>query len=129
MFSRSGPIPTGKSSTFEVRWDGFRTLVSTIDGLRGRSRRGWDMTPRLPELRWLPAGLVLDGELVALCAARTTRGDGGRRTRSTAATHQAPPTGGRNEIRRLFEAGRSIEEIAAAAGVRCEVVLAIVSPR
>ena len=33
----------------------------------------------------------------------------------------------RNEIRRLFEAGRSIEEIAAAAGVRYDFVLAIVS--
>ena len=35
----------------------------------------------------------------------------------------------RDEIRRLFEAGRSIEEIAAAAGVRYDVVLAIVRPR
>jgi hypothetical protein len=32
----------------------------------------------------------------------------------------------RTEIRRLFEAGRGIEEIAVAAGVRYEVVLAIV---
>jgi ATP-dependent DNA ligase len=50
---------------FEVKWDGFRALVSTIDGLRIRSRRGWDMTPLLPELRSLPAGFVFDGELVA----------------------------------------------------------------
>jgi hypothetical protein len=35
----------------------------------------------------------------------------------------------RREIRRLFEAGRSIEEIAAAAGVRYDVVFAIVRPR
>jgi hypothetical protein len=34
----------------------------------------------------------------------------------------------RKQIRRLFEAGRSIEEIAAAAGVRYDVVLAIVLP-
>jgi hypothetical protein len=34
----------------------------------------------------------------------------------------------RTEIRRLFEAGHSIEEIAAAAGVRYDVVLAIVRP-
>jgi len=34
----------------------------------------------------------------------------------------------RNEIRRLFEAGHVIEEIAAAAGVRYDVVLAIVRP-
>ena len=35
----------------------------------------------------------------------------------------------RKEIRRLFEAGHSIEEIAAAAGARYDVVLAIVRPR
>ena len=34
----------------------------------------------------------------------------------------------RTEIRRLFEAGRSIEEIASTAGVRYDVVLAIVRP-
>ena len=30
-----------------------------------RSRRTWNMTPLLPDLRSLPTGLVLDGELVA----------------------------------------------------------------
>jgi len=40
-------------------------LVSTVNGLRVRSRRGWNMTQLLPELRYLPGGLVLDGELVA----------------------------------------------------------------
>jgi hypothetical protein len=34
----------------------------------------------------------------------------------------------RTEIRRLFEAGYSIEEIAAAPGVRYDVVLAIIRP-
>jgi hypothetical protein len=34
----------------------------------------------------------------------------------------------RDEVRRLFEAGHGIEEIAAAAGVRYDVVLAIVRP-
>ena len=65
MLLRPGPIPTGTGWTFEVKWDGFRALVSTLDGLRVRSRRGWNMTRLLPELRSLPAGLVLDGELVA----------------------------------------------------------------
>jgi bifunctional non-homologous end joining protein LigD len=50
---------------FELKWDGFRALVSTEDGLAVRSRRGRNMTPVLPELRTLPKGLVLDGELVA----------------------------------------------------------------
>jgi bifunctional non-homologous end joining protein LigD len=65
MLLRSGPIPTGRAWSFDVKWDGFRALVSTVDGLRVRSRRGWDMTPLLPELRSLPTGLVLDGEVVA----------------------------------------------------------------
>jgi len=43
---------------------GPRALVSTVDGLRVLSRRGWDLTAFLPELERLPPGLVLDGELV-----------------------------------------------------------------
>ena len=65
MLSRPGPLPSGSGWSFELKWDGFRAIVSTEDGLRVRSRRGWNMTPVLPELRALPAGLVLDGELVA----------------------------------------------------------------
>lgn len=65
MVSRPGPLPSGSGWSFEIKWDGFRALVSTEVGLTVRSRRGWDMTPVLPELQALPAGLVLDGELVA----------------------------------------------------------------
>jgi bifunctional non-homologous end joining protein LigD len=65
MLSRPGPLPSGSGWSFELKWDGFRALVSTEDGMRVRSRRGWNMTQVLPELRGLPAGLVLDGELVA----------------------------------------------------------------
>jgi bifunctional non-homologous end joining protein LigD len=65
MLSRPGPLPSGSGWSFEVKWDGFRALVSTEDGLRVRSRRGWNMTELLPELAALPPGLVLDGELVA----------------------------------------------------------------
>jgi bifunctional non-homologous end joining protein LigD len=65
MLARSGPLPSGSGWSFELKWDGFRAIVSTEDGLRVRSRRGWNMTPVLPELRKLPTGLVLDGELVA----------------------------------------------------------------
>jgi bifunctional non-homologous end joining protein LigD len=71
MLTRPAELPLGSGYAFEVKWDGFRALVSTMDGLRVRSRRGWDMTERLPELTSLPEGLVLDGELVAL-------GDDGR---------------------------------------------------
>jgi len=58
-------LPAGPGWSFELKWDGFRAIVSTEDGLQVRSRRGWDMTPVLPELRALPRGLLLDGELVA----------------------------------------------------------------
>jgi bifunctional non-homologous end joining protein LigD len=66
MLARSGPIPTRGDWSFEVKWDGFRAIVSTEGNpLRARSRRGWDMTPLLPELSALPVAATLDGELVA----------------------------------------------------------------
>jgi bifunctional non-homologous end joining protein LigD len=71
MLTRPADLPLGPGYAFEVKWDGFQALVSTIDGLRVRSRRGWDMTECLPQLAGLPEGLVLDGELVA-------HGDDGR---------------------------------------------------
>src|SRR4029450_759191 len=65
MLSRPGPLPSGSEWSFELKWDGFRAIVSTEHDLRVRSRRGWDMTELLPGLGGLPTGLVLDGELVA----------------------------------------------------------------
>lgn len=65
MLAKPGPIPAGDGYGFELKWDGFRALVSTVEGLRIRSRRGWNMAPLLPELGELPDGVVLDGELVA----------------------------------------------------------------
>src|SRR4051794_36406653 len=67
MLARGGELPRGAYG-FEVKWDGFRAVVATGPAFRVRSRRGWDMTPLLPELRAMPDGLVLDGELVALAA-------------------------------------------------------------
>ena len=50
MLSRlSHELPSGDYA-FEIKWDGFRAIVSTTDGLRVRSRRGWDMSELLPEL-------------------------------------------------------------------------------
>jgi bifunctional non-homologous end joining protein LigD len=63
MLARPGPLPHGDYA-YEVKWDGFRAIVSTEAGLEVRSRRGWSMAEQLPELRRLPTGLVLDGELV-----------------------------------------------------------------
>jgi bifunctional non-homologous end joining protein LigD len=51
---------------YEPKYDGFRAIVSTVDGFRIRSRRGWRMESLLPELEELPTGLIVDGELVAL---------------------------------------------------------------
>src|ERR687887_399750 len=68
MLARSAPLPVSGRWAFEPKLDGFRAIVSTCDGLRARSRRGWQMAERLPELRVLPKGLILDGELVAFGA-------------------------------------------------------------
>jgi ATP-dependent DNA ligase len=66
MLARSGPIPSRGDWVFEVKWDGFRAIVSTEGTpLRVRSRRGWDMTPFVPELSALPVAATFDGELVA----------------------------------------------------------------
>ena len=65
MFCRAGPLPSASGWSFELKCDGFRAIVSTEDGLRVRSRHGFNMTPTVPELRGLPDGLVLDGELIA----------------------------------------------------------------
>src|SRR5918992_4559192 len=66
MLTRSAELPLGSGYAYEIKWDGFRALVSTVDRLIVRSRRGWDMTHAVPELERLPAGLILDGELIAL---------------------------------------------------------------
>lgn len=66
MLARSGAIPRGSGWAFEPKLDGFRCLVCTHDRLRVRSRRGWNMTKLLPELRSLPPNVQLDGEVVAL---------------------------------------------------------------
>ncbi len=69
MLARSGAIPTGDYA-FEVKWDGFRALVSRNGDFRIRSRRGWNMTALLPELADLPADAIFDGEIVAFANGR-----------------------------------------------------------
>src|SRR5919201_4308840 len=65
MLARSGRLPTRGSWAYEVKWDGFRAIVSTEGPLRVRSRRGCDMAPQLGFLAELPVRAVIDGELVA----------------------------------------------------------------
>jgi bifunctional non-homologous end joining protein LigD len=68
MLARSGRLPVSSAYAYEVKWDGFRAIVSTEGPLRVRSRRGWNMTDRVRFLAELPVTAVLDGELVALDA-------------------------------------------------------------
>src|SRR4051794_32246136 len=65
MLAKSGRLPTRAGYAYEVKWDGFRAIVSTEGPLRVRSRRGWNMTPHVGFLEQLPVRAVLDGELVA----------------------------------------------------------------
>jgi bifunctional non-homologous end joining protein LigD len=53
---------------FEVKWDGYRALVGSVQGkVRARSRRGLDLIGPFPELASLeiPDGVVVDGEVTA----------------------------------------------------------------
>lgn len=54
---------------YEVKWDGYRAMVSQTERLRVFSRRGQDLLTRFPELSrlddQLPRSLVLDGEIIA----------------------------------------------------------------
>ena len=80
MLSRPGPLPSRDGYAYEVKWDGFRPIVSTTGGLRVRSRRGWNMTELVPELADLPPRLVLDGELVVEPSTSRERGRCPRRS-------------------------------------------------
>jgi bifunctional non-homologous end joining protein LigD len=68
MLLRSGSIPTRDGYRYELKWDGFWCLLSTENGLRAISRRGWEMTDLLPELASFPVFGMFDGELVAFDA-------------------------------------------------------------
>jgi ATP-dependent DNA ligase len=61
----------GEDYLFELKWDGIRALAASEGDGRWRlwGRAGADYTPRYPELAVLsklPAGTVVDGELVVL---------------------------------------------------------------
>jgi ATP-dependent DNA ligase len=63
-------LPGG--SRYEPKWDGFRFgIVRSEDDARLWSRQGKDLTDRFPDIaaaavRYVPAGVVLDGEVVIL---------------------------------------------------------------
>ena len=70
-------IPEGDGWAFEVKWDGYRTIVHLAGGtIRLQSTAGKDVTARWPEFTDLPNSVnatsaILDGELVVF-------GDDGR---------------------------------------------------
>jgi bifunctional non-homologous end joining protein LigD len=70
MLARSGEPFDSDQHVFEVKWDGVRAMAYLDGGglrLHGRRRRDLALRyPELEELRRLPAGSVLDGELVML---------------------------------------------------------------
>jgi bifunctional non-homologous end joining protein LigD len=63
-------VPEGDDWAFEVKWDGFRTIVHVDTGrVRLQSTAGHDVSPRWPEFDDLPAAVnassaILDAELV-----------------------------------------------------------------
>lgn len=60
--------PEGPGWVYEPKWDGFRMIAWAGDPLRLESRNGKDLLRYFPELKpalaELPAGTVLDGEVV-----------------------------------------------------------------
>src|SRR5204863_10139096 len=84
MLARSGRLPAENGYAFELKWDGYRAIVRSGSEFRVHSRRGWNMTPLLPELATLPVDAVLDGELVAL-------GDSGARCRRNQPSNRQHP--------------------------------------
>ncbi len=70
MLSRRGAAFDSDKNLFEVKWDGTRALLfADRSGPRLRNRREAILDERYPELegwRGVPAGAVLDGELVVL---------------------------------------------------------------
>jgi ATP-dependent DNA ligase len=70
MLAKQGVPFDSPEHLFEIKWDGTRVLAF-VDrgGYRLVNRHRVDVTERFPELRFLanlPAGIVLDGEVVVL---------------------------------------------------------------
>jgi ATP-dependent DNA ligase len=70
MLAKSGDPFDSPEHLFEVKWDGTRVLAFVESrGYRLVNRHRVDVTDRYPELGFLhdlPAGVVLDGEVVVL---------------------------------------------------------------
>ncbi len=70
MKATMASLPDGDDWAFEIKWDGYRTIVHAADGsVRLQSTAGHDVTTRWPEFAGLAesvnaAEAILDGELV-----------------------------------------------------------------
>jgi bifunctional non-homologous end joining protein LigD len=70
MKASMGSLPSGDDWAFEIKWDGYRTIVHVADGsVRLQSTAGHDVTARWPEFERLAESVnasdaILDGELV-----------------------------------------------------------------
>ena len=72
MLATAGPLPRGPGWSYEFKWDGVRVLSSFEGGApRLFARSGAVVTAAYPEISALalPAGSLLDGEMVVLDAA------------------------------------------------------------
>ena len=58
MLARPGELPTGNGWAYELKWDGFRAIISTENRLRVAAGAAGNMTLQLVELAHLPDGLV-----------------------------------------------------------------------
>jgi bifunctional non-homologous end joining protein LigD len=68
----TGAVPDGDDWAFEIKWDGYRTIVHVDGGrLRLQSSAGHEVTDRWPEVAGLAGSVnasnaIVDGELVVL---------------------------------------------------------------
>ncbi len=70
MKASMGSLPAGDDWAFEIKWDGYRTIVHVVEGeVHLQSSAGHDVTARWPEFARLAESVnatdaILDGELV-----------------------------------------------------------------
>jgi hypothetical protein len=58
MLARSGRLPSSGDYSYEVKWDGFRAIVSTEGSAAGRERCTWERSPKSLRSRRLPMGYL-----------------------------------------------------------------------
>jgi bifunctional non-homologous end joining protein LigD len=115
MLAKLGQPFDGEGWWFEPKWDGIRALAFVEGGrVRLMTRRRLDVVDRYPELAplaRLPAGTVLDGEVVAFVEGKPDFFTVLRRERPRGPLRRAAPAAVRATYAAfdvLYEAGRSV---------------------